>query len=160
MYETDSLSGTSGAPVIALDTCEIVALHQTGVPKMDENKRPLTKSGAVATLDTPDDEIEWVANAGIRISRILELLQKKNFDDPAQNLKKNEILARTQKIKKELKEVVKNQPEISLTEVKNEGQKLKDPVAIIDQPVLNTKKLRMNQKVSIHYSCEKQPGKF
>ncbi|WP_312305836.1 S8 family serine peptidase [Chryseobacterium sp.] len=140
MYETDSLSGTSGAPVIALDTCEIVALHQTGVPKMDENKRPLTKSGAVATLDTPDDEIEWVANAGIRISRILELLQKKNFDDPAQNLKKNEILARTQKIKKELKEVVKNQPEISLAEVKNEGQKLKDPVAIIDQQVLNTKK--------------------
>lgn len=77
MYETDSLSGSSGAPVIALDTCEIVALHQTGVPKMDDNKRPLTKSGAVATLDTPDDEIEWVANAGIRISRILELLQKK-----------------------------------------------------------------------------------
>ena len=140
MYETDSLSGSSGAPVIALDTCEIVALHQTGVPKMDDNKRPLTKSGAVATLDTPDDEIEWVANAGIRISRILELLQKKNFDDPAHNLKKNEILARTHKIKKELREVVKNQPEISLAEAKNEAQKLKDTVPVVDPQVVNRNK--------------------
>lgn len=137
IYETDSLSGTSGAPVMALDTNEIVALHQTGVPKMDNNKRPLTKSGAVATLGTPDDEIEWVANAGIRISRILELLEKKNFDDPAHNLKKNEILTRTHKIKKELKEVMKNQPEVSLAEVKNEAQKLKDPVSEIEDKTLN-----------------------
>ncbi|REC60850.1 hypothetical protein DRF65_18780 [Chryseobacterium pennae] len=139
MYETDSLSGSSGAPVTALGTCEIVALHQTGVPKMDENKRPLTKSGAIASLDTPDDEIEWVANAGIRISRILEFLQKKNFDDPAHNVKKSEILARTNKIKKELKEVVKNQPEISLTQVKDEAKKLKNPVSVIDNQELNTK---------------------
>ncbi len=137
VYETDSLPGSSGAPVTALGTCEIIALHQTGVPKMDKNKRPLTKSGTIASLDTPDDEVEWVANAGIRISRILEFLQKKEFDDPAHNVKKNEILATTNKAKKELEEVVKNQPKISLPEVKDEAQRLKSSISTIDNQVLN-----------------------
>ncbi|QQV04150.1 MULTISPECIES: S8 family serine peptidase [Chryseobacterium] len=126
IYETDSLPGSSGSPVLALGTCEVVALHQTGVPKMDENGNPLTKYGTVANSETPDEDIDWVGNAGIRISRILEFLQKKNFDKPAHNTKKNEILARTNKAKRELDEVVENQPEISLTDVKNEAQKLKN----------------------------------
>jgi endonuclease G, mitochondrial len=126
IYETDSLPGSSGSPVLALGTCEVVALHQTGVPKMDENGNPLTKYGTVANSETPDEDIEWVGNAGIRISRILEFLQKKNFDKPAHNTKRNEILARTNKAKRELDEVVENQPEISLTDVKNEAQKLKN----------------------------------
>lgn len=120
IYETDTLPGSSGGLVIGLGTCEAIALHQTGVPKMDKNGNPLTKSGTIATSQTPDEDIEWVGNAGIRISRILEILQKKTFTDEAQNAKKNEILSRTNKNKKELKETVANQPEFSLTPKKNQ----------------------------------------
>lgn len=112
IYETDTLPGSSGSLVLALGTCEIIALHQTGVPKMDEKGNPLTKNGTIATRSTPESEIDWFANAGIRVSRIIEVLKKKNFDNPAHNLKKNDILAKTTKTKKELKDAVSVQPEI------------------------------------------------
>lgn len=126
IYETDTLPGSSGALVIGLGTCEPIALHQTGIPKMDEKGNPLTKFGTVATSITPDEDVEWVGNAGIRISRILEMLKKKTFSDDAQNAKKNEILSRTNKSKKDLKKVVENQPEISIIKPKPETPEIKE----------------------------------
>jgi hypothetical protein len=56
-YQTDTLSGSSGSPVLN-DEWEVVALHHAGVPQTDAG-------GSVA----------WVANEGVRISRIVAYLK-------------------------------------------------------------------------------------
>lgn len=76
-YETDTLRGSSGSPVYN-DDWEVVALHHSGVPKM-KNGKVLKKDGRPASSDTPDSEIDWIANEGVRISRILKDLQNQNL---------------------------------------------------------------------------------
>lgn len=117
IYETDTLPGSSGSLVLAVGTCEVIALHQTGVPRMDDNKNPLTKDGRIANKNTPEEEVDWIGNAGIKISRIMATLQKKTFDDATHNLKKNEILARTRKNKKDLQVIIDARPEIEIPKV-------------------------------------------
>lgn len=74
VYESDTLPGSSGAVVVALGTCEVVALHHSGLPRTDDLNRPLTKIGTVANASTPDSEIDWIGNEGIKISKIIEAL--------------------------------------------------------------------------------------
>lgn len=101
IYETDTLPGSSGSLVLALGTCEVIALHQKGIPKQDENGNVLTKDGRIADSNTPDEEIDWLGNAGIKISRILETLDKMPLSG-LQNDIKEKILARTKENKKVL----------------------------------------------------------
>ena len=76
-YSTDTLGGSSGSPVFNNDWL-MVALHHSGVPE--------TKNGKWQTVDgrdydeSRDDEtkINWIANEGIRVSRILETLRGDN----------------------------------------------------------------------------------
>lgn len=76
-YSTDTLGGSSGSPVFNNDWL-MVALHHSGVPEI--------KGGKWQTVDgrdydqSRDDEskIKWIANEGIRISRILETLRIDN----------------------------------------------------------------------------------
>ena len=76
-YSTDTLGGSSGAPVYNNDWL-LVALHHSGVPE--------TRDGKWQTIDgrdydpSRDDEtrIKWVANEGIRVSRIVETLRTDN----------------------------------------------------------------------------------
>lgn len=76
-YSTDTLGGSSGSPVFNNDWL-MVALHHSGVPEV--------KDGRWQTIDgrdydpARDDEsrIKWVANEGIRVSRILETLRSDN----------------------------------------------------------------------------------
>lgn len=76
-YSTDTLGGSSGSPVFNNDWL-MVALHHSGVPEI--------KGGKWQTVDgrdydqNRDDEskIKWIANEGIRISRILETLRIDN----------------------------------------------------------------------------------
>lgn len=73
-YSTDTLGGSSGSPVFNNDWL-LVALHHSGVPR--------TRDGKWQTLDgrdydpARDDEskIDWIANEGIRVSRIVETLR-------------------------------------------------------------------------------------
>ena len=77
-YSTDTLGGSSGSPVFNNDWL-VVALHHSGVPQ--------TANGKWQTVDgndydpSRDDEtrIKWVANEGIRVSRIVQKLST----DPA-----------------------------------------------------------------------------
>ncbi|MBU6166529.1 MAG: DNA/RNA non-specific endonuclease [Alphaproteobacteria bacterium] len=72
-YSTDTLSGSSGSPVFNNDWL-VVALHHSGVPE--------TRGGRWQTIDGRDfrpgvddeDQIKWLANEGIRVSRIVETL--------------------------------------------------------------------------------------
>ncbi len=45
VYESDTLNGSSGSCVIALGTCEVIALHHMGLPRTDDQNRPLTRAG-------------------------------------------------------------------------------------------------------------------
>lgn len=67
-YMTDTEPGSSGAPVLN-DQWQVVALHHKGVP---DPKSLL-----------PGRKIEWVANEGVRISAIFNLLERKRFEVPA-----------------------------------------------------------------------------
>ena len=77
-YSTDTLSGSSGSPVFNNDWL-VVALHHSGVPE--------TRNGRWQTIDGRDfrpgvddeDHVKWIANEGIRVSRIVETLR----NDPA-----------------------------------------------------------------------------
>ncbi len=73
-YKTDTDRGSSGSPVCN-DGWDIAALHHSGVPKTDDAGRILLRDGQVwdGSRDTVD-RIEWVANEGVRISRIVKHL--------------------------------------------------------------------------------------
>lgn len=73
-YSSDTLGGSSGSPVFNNDWL-VVALHHMGVPE--------TREGRWQTIDGRDyrqgvdseDQIKWIANEGIRVSKIVERLR-------------------------------------------------------------------------------------
>ena len=83
-YQTDTVAGTSGSPVFNNDW-DVVALHHSGVPR---TKRVggrdvwLAKNGMPWTEGMGEDEIDWIANEGVRISRIVNYLQTQQIGNP------------------------------------------------------------------------------
>jgi endonuclease G len=73
-YRTDTSPGSSGSPVFN-DQWEVVGLHHSGVPKKDAQGRILARDGRVFTSSMGEDEIDWIANEGVRISQILRHVQ-------------------------------------------------------------------------------------
>ncbi len=76
-YESDTQPGSSGSPVCN-DQWELSALHHAGVPKKDAAGKYLLKDGSIwdgskSTVHL----IAWVANEGVRISRIVEDLRSR-----------------------------------------------------------------------------------
>lgn len=74
-YATDTEPGSSGAPVFN-DSWQVVALHHSGVPARDGNGKYLTVDGQVWTPEMGEQRIKWVANEGIRVSRLVANLQQ------------------------------------------------------------------------------------
>lgn len=70
-YTTDTLPGSSGSPVFSNDWF-VVALHHAGVPE--------TKDGV--TVLQPDGAPKWIANEGVRVSRIVQTLKSALPDHP------------------------------------------------------------------------------
>jgi endonuclease G len=73
-YQADTLPGSSGSPVFNKQW-EVVALHHSGVPRRDDAGRLLRVDGepwrkGVDSADT----LDWVANEGIRISRLVNFI--------------------------------------------------------------------------------------
>lgn len=60
-YETDTEPGSSGSPAYN-DQWEVIALHHAGVPELDVNDNPVRDA---------QGRVKWVANEGIRISRLV-----------------------------------------------------------------------------------------
>jgi endonuclease G, mitochondrial len=73
-YKTDTSPGSSGSPVFN-DQWEIVALHHSGIPQKDSSGRILTRDGKVWNAGMGENAVHWIANEGVRISRILKHLQ-------------------------------------------------------------------------------------
>ncbi|MEO1611057.1 MAG: serine protease, partial [Pseudomonadota bacterium] len=76
-YTGDTEKGSSGSPVLN-DLWEVVALHHAGVPDMDDQGRPLDKHGSRwdPAVDPRGETIRWIANEGVRISRIVNALRR------------------------------------------------------------------------------------
>lgn len=75
IYETDTAPGSSGSPVLN-DQWELVALHHSGVPATNASGEWLTIDGDVWRRGMSETLIKWIANEGIRISAIVDDLQK------------------------------------------------------------------------------------
>lgn len=85
-YETDTAPGSSGSPVFS-DQWEIVALHHSGVPRRDEQGRILAKDGTLWRSEQGDHKIDWIANEGVRISRIVRHIRRQNLPSAQQRLR-------------------------------------------------------------------------
>ncbi len=75
LYSSDTSPGSSGSPVFN-DSWQIVGLHHSGVPKTDDQGNWLLKTGLPAGPDADDSEIDWLANEGIRASRIVRHVEQ------------------------------------------------------------------------------------
>jgi endonuclease G, mitochondrial len=78
-YTTDTLPGSSGAPAFNKDW-EVVALHHSGVPEVKDG-RIMTLRGTPWTKGMSDTEIHWVANEGVRVSKLCEALITAQIDE-------------------------------------------------------------------------------
>lgn len=96
-YVTDTDPGSSGSPVCN-DQWEVVALHHSGVPAMDDKGNLLCADGKIWTDDMGEDKIAYVANEGIRISRICKFLRDKTDWTPAEKTLIDELFARPSEI--------------------------------------------------------------
>ena len=72
-YSTDTEPGSSGAPVFN-DQWQVVAVHHKAVPA------PAKGSGSSAAPR------EWIANEGVRVSAIFNLLERHRFEDESARL--------------------------------------------------------------------------
>lgn len=88
-YQTDTAPGSSGSAVFN-DQWEVVALHHSGVPKRDAQKRVLATDGKVWTEAMGEQRIAWIANEGVRISRIIKRIKAQSLTS-AQRVLRNEI---------------------------------------------------------------------
>ncbi len=79
IYTTDTKRGSSGSPVLN-DQWQVAALHHAGVPNKDQDGNWLRKDGG-RFRDGVDDPttIDWVANEGVRISRIVQNMSERHL---------------------------------------------------------------------------------
>ena len=83
-YAGDTEPGSSGSPVFN-DQWELVALHHSGVPATDQAGNFLSVNGGIWDGVDPA-QIHWIANEGIRVSRLLEHLSTANVKAHEQTL--------------------------------------------------------------------------
>ena len=80
-YETDTDEGSSGSPDFS-DAWEVVGLHHASIPRLRGNDI-LNKDGSVWSAGDPEDNIDWVANEGVRISFVVKALSSVVPTNPA-----------------------------------------------------------------------------
>jgi len=90
-YQTDTSPGSSGSPVFN-DQWEVVALHHSGVPKTDASGAWLALDGSRWTPEQGEAQIDWKANEGVRISRVLAAVRQAPLSGAAGELR-SELLA-------------------------------------------------------------------
>ncbi|MFB6557570.1 endonuclease [Streptomyces sp. NPDC056400] len=74
-YSADTAHGSSGAPVFN-DQWEVVALHHAGAPRKDRDGNVLAVDGTRWHPSMGEHRVHWKANEGVRVSRILGMIQQ------------------------------------------------------------------------------------
>lgn len=82
-YRADTEPGSSGSPVFN-DQWELVALHHSGVPRRDGQGRILARDGSLWRAELGERMIDWIANEGVRLSRILRFVKQQSPAGEAQ----------------------------------------------------------------------------
>ncbi|HEX8456080.1 MAG TPA: endonuclease [Pyrinomonadaceae bacterium] len=90
-YLTDTEPGSSGSPVYN-DQWEVVALHHSGVPKIDANGNYVAKDGTIWKPGMDADELDWVANEGVRVSSIVNDVKERKLMTADQRRLREELL--------------------------------------------------------------------
>lgn len=86
-YKTDTAPGSSGSPVFN-DQWEVVGLHHSGVPKMDDQGNYIAIDGSIWTPGMGEERLAWEANEGIRISQIIkDIKNQHNLSQIQRNLR-------------------------------------------------------------------------
>jgi endonuclease G len=80
-YATDTLGGSSGSPAFN-SSWQVVALHHLGVPQKNAEGHWLTVDGGIWDDSMDESRVQWIANEGIRISRIVDTLARKYRKHP------------------------------------------------------------------------------
>jgi hypothetical protein len=91
-YHTDTAPGSSGSPVFN-DQWEVVGLHHSGVPRRDEQGRILTRDGTLWQPDMGEHRIDWIANEGVRVSRIVQSIREQRLSDAQRRLRDDLLTA-------------------------------------------------------------------
>lgn len=86
-YEADTEPGSSGSPVFN-DQWEVVALHHSGVPKRNSQGELLDTDGHVWRKGDDPSRLEWVANEGVRVSKLVEFVSEASVSKTAKPLLK------------------------------------------------------------------------
>ncbi|MEO1002889.1 MAG: trypsin-like peptidase domain-containing protein [Cyanobacteria bacterium J06638_7] len=73
-YHTDTAPGSSGSPVFN-DQWEVVALHRSGVPATDARGEILAIDAQPWQPYMGEHRIQWIANEGVRVSRLVAHLR-------------------------------------------------------------------------------------
>lgn len=96
-YEADTEPGSSGSPVFN-DQWEVVALHHSGVPKRNSKGDLLDIDGNVWRKGDDPSRLEWVANEGVRVSKLVEFISKAQVPATAKPLLEEFLDAKPQPI--------------------------------------------------------------
>jgi endonuclease G, mitochondrial len=78
-YEADTEPGSSGSPVFN-DQWEVIALHHSGVPRRNLNGQLLDVGGHVWREGDDPSRLDWVANEGVRISKLVQHIAAAKVD--------------------------------------------------------------------------------
>lgn len=76
-YETDTEPGSSGSPVYN-NQWEVIALHHSGVPKKI-GEDYVAKDGTIWREGMDPNDLDWVANEGVRVSSIVNYIKKQTM---------------------------------------------------------------------------------
>jgi len=93
-YETDTEKGSSGSPVFNGDW-ELIALHHSGVPKMENGKIQDEQDQNWDPDTETEEDIQWVANEGTRVSSMVKALRNAKVSSLREQELLNELLSAT-----------------------------------------------------------------
>jgi endonuclease G, mitochondrial len=95
-YTTDTLQGSSGSPVFNY-AWEVVALHHSGVPLVIDGL-VRRRDGKPWNDSMSDDDVQWIANEGSRVSSIVKSVTNNAGKGPLKN-------AEAEKLRQEFLEI-------------------------------------------------------
>jgi endonuclease G len=86
-YEADTEPGSSGSPVFN-NQWEVIALHHAGVPKTNARGELLGIDGRPWRSGDDPARLAWIANEGIRVSRLVAFVERARVSPAAARLRR------------------------------------------------------------------------